>query len=211
MHVYIFLSPFNASSYGLHISLALVSAALIGFGWQGGFSSLMFTPALSRGWHLPIWLFCFTRYSTPWIFSCASLSDMSDLNIQLKAQFRSGGSFSFSMSMTFSEWVPKLSEFFSGCFRVSCLVCTIQSLWGYPLLSPDFWYPTANLAAFFQALDRTKRSLVFLVVFWSSTKDCSANASNVLRSLHLAFCFLRLMTEKVFAVFLPSLRVGFLV
>ena len=36
------LSPVNASSDSLHIHLALFSAALLGVGWRGGFSSYIF-------------------------------------------------------------------------------------------------------------------------------------------------------------------------
>ena len=56
-----FLSPVDASSDGLHISLALVSAALTGVGRRGGFYSHMFTLALWRGCHLTTWVCLFLQ------------------------------------------------------------------------------------------------------------------------------------------------------
>ena len=54
---------------GLHICLALVSAALLGFSRQGGFSPFRFTPAFRRGWYMPIsrffWFYKVCR-PTPW-------------------------------------------------------------------------------------------------------------------------------------------------
>ena len=110
MHSCMFLSPVNASSDSLHIYLAIVSVALLGVGRQGGLSSHMFTPDFWSGRHMPIWLFCFTMYSTPWIFSCAGFSAVSDLDIHLRVMFRSWGPFDFSVFLAFSEGVLKLSE-----------------------------------------------------------------------------------------------------
>ena len=54
------LSLVDGSSDGLHIFLALVRTTFIRVGWQGGFSSNIFTPALLSGWNLTIGfvLFC---------------------------------------------------------------------------------------------------------------------------------------------------------
>ena len=102
----------NASSDVLHIYLVLARAALLGNGRQGEFSPHIFTPALWCGCRIPIWVI-FTRYSTPWIFACTGLSAVSDLDISLRALLPSLGSFSFSMSLVFSEGVTKWSAFFS--------------------------------------------------------------------------------------------------
>ena len=107
------LSLVNASSDGLHIYLALISAALLGVGLRGGFSSHMFTPALWRGWHLPICFFCFTRYSAPLIFYCSGFSAVSYLGISLRAPLHSWGSFSLSMYPTFLEGFQRGKRFFS--------------------------------------------------------------------------------------------------
>ena len=48
------VSPVNASSDGLHICLALVSAALLRVGRRGDLSFHIFTPAFWRVWHLII-------------------------------------------------------------------------------------------------------------------------------------------------------------
>ena len=123
-----------ASLGGPHICLALVSASLLGVGWRGGFSPHIFTPALWRIWHMLIWLFCFTSYSTACIFDCDDFSSVSDMDIDLMSPLRSWVYFSFSMSPPFlrgfqSGWKV------SGSSRVIWLVCPVQSPRGYPLLS----------------------------------------------------------------------------
>ena len=76
------------------------------------------------------WVIFFTRYHTPWIFSCAWFLAVSDLDIILRAKLRSWGSFRGSMSPTFWEGVPNWSEDFSNFSRASWLVFPIQYPWG---------------------------------------------------------------------------------
>ena len=70
MHSCIVLSTFNASLDGLHISLELASAALLGVFHQGGFSShSVYTPLMERlssdHW---VCLFLQGEFPTPWTF-----------------------------------------------------------------------------------------------------------------------------------------------
>ena len=123
-----FLSLVEASSYGLHPYLAPVSTALLRVGRQGIYSSLMFTPAFWRGWHMPI-EFCFKRcISPPWVFSCAGFSCVSDLDNLLRVPLRSWGSFGFSTSSMFLEGVPKFLAFFFQSFprELACLSCPVS-------------------------------------------------------------------------------------
>ena len=52
-----FLSPVDASSDGLYIYLALVSAALLGVGWQGRFSSHKVYTHLFLRMESSLWVF----------------------------------------------------------------------------------------------------------------------------------------------------------
>ena len=70
-----FLSPFDVSLDGLYISIALVSADLIGVGWWGGFSSHIFTPYLWGFWYIPIGLLFFTRYVSKTLYFWRNLED----------------------------------------------------------------------------------------------------------------------------------------
>ena len=140
-----FVSLVDVSSDGLHIHLALVRAALVEVDWRYAFSSHMFTPALWRGWNLPIWLLLFTRYYKPWVFACAGFSDLSDLDIHLRYPLPSWGSFGWSMYLAFLEGVPKFSEKFPNRSRAIYIVCPVQSPRGYLILSPGLW-PSVRLS-----------------------------------------------------------------
>ena len=64
MHVLLLVDSFTDV---IHNYLALVSSALLGVGWIGGFSSNTFTPsafALWCGWHMSIgFVFIYNMYS----------------------------------------------------------------------------------------------------------------------------------------------------
>ena len=125
-----FLSLVEASSYGLHPYLAPVSTALLRVGRQGIYSSLMFTPAFWRGWHMPI-EFCFKRcISPPWVFSCAGFSCVSDLDNLLRVPLRSWGSFGFSTSSMFLEGVPKFLAFFFPIVPARASLLVLSGLLG---------------------------------------------------------------------------------
>ena len=84
-----------------------------------------------------IGLFIFTRYiPTSCIFSYIGFSPVSNLDRLLMAPLCSREYFILSMYPLFSEGVRKLSESFSNRSWESCLVCTIQFLWGYIRLFP---------------------------------------------------------------------------
>ena len=107
------LPPVDTSSYSLHICLALVSAALPGFGWQGGLYSHKFYTrllALLESSH-----FFFKRWiPTPWIFYYNGFSAVYNSDSLLRALLSSWGSFDCSMSLTFLEGVTQFSAIFSN-------------------------------------------------------------------------------------------------
>ena len=105
--VHVFL-PVDMYWDGLYFYLELVSTDLLGVGWQGRFSSLMFTPIIWHSWNLPIWLFCFKRYSKPCIFSCARLLSVSDLNIHLRDPIHYLGSFDLLIYPMFFDGSSKV-------------------------------------------------------------------------------------------------------
>ena len=83
-----------------------------------------------------IWslLFSFTRcISTPWIFSFAVFSSVSDLNNHSRDPLRSWGSFSLLMFPTFFEETPKWSVNFL-IFPAWYVFSPIRHNQGYPLL-----------------------------------------------------------------------------
>ena len=69
----------------LNIYLDIVSMAILGVVGEADPPPVKFTPAFWHGCHLPI-IVCFTIFiSTAWVFSCAVLSDVYDLDIHLRA------------------------------------------------------------------------------------------------------------------------------
>ena len=59
--------------------------AILGVVGEADPPPVKFTPAFWHGCHLPI-IVCFTIFiSTAWVFSCAVLSDVYDLDIHLRA------------------------------------------------------------------------------------------------------------------------------
>ena len=114
---------------GLHIYLAPVTTALLGFFWQGIFSSHTFTPALWHGWHLTTVFFYKVHITTPCIFSSAGFSSVSYLESLLRALLRSWGSFGCPMSPTLLEGVTKLPVDFPQLFtsNLACVYCLISS------------------------------------------------------------------------------------
>ena len=147
-HVLIHLLSLAYESLGgLHIYLAPVTTALLGFFWQGIFSSHTFTPALWHGWHLTTVFFYKVHITTPCIFSSAGFSSVSYLESLLRALLRSWGSFGCPMSPTLLEGVTKLPVDFPNCLQAIWLVCTVWSPQESPVLSPGFDHLTAFLAA----------------------------------------------------------------
>ena len=106
------LSTVNASSDSLHIFIAHVSASLLKVDWQGRLSSHIFTPTRCRGWHMPIWLFCFKRYSTPCIFTCAGFSVISHMENYFNNTLHYWETFYFSMSPMFLRGFPISQQVF---------------------------------------------------------------------------------------------------
>ena len=139
------LSLIDASLDNLHIYLALVSAALLGVGRIGGFSSHKFTPTFWQGWHLPIGFFCFTRcIPTSWLFACTGFSAVSDLYSLLSYLLLSWGSF---LSPTF--W-----RGFRGCRRIFVILLVLSDSFVPSDLRVGLWYwwwvfdrMTAHMAA----------------------------------------------------------------
>ena len=76
---------------------------------------------------------------TTWLFSCAGLSSVSDMEIYMRDLICSWGSFSFSMSPKFLEGVLKWSENISNSSHAIWIVCTIRYTWGSLILSPGLW------------------------------------------------------------------------
>ena len=129
--------------------LALASTALLGVGWWVGFSSHIFYNRPLARITSAHWVF-FTRFvPTPWIFAFSGFSAVSDLYRLLSDMLHSWGSFDFSMSLKFLEWVTKLSANFSNYYHAICIFFTVQFPRGIRSCCRVFDHMNARLAAFF--------------------------------------------------------------
>ena len=142
---------------------------------------------------------------TPWMFALSGFPVMSDMEFFSRDPLWSWGSFSLWMFLTFSEESPKWPANFFNCFRVSWHLCSVQSLWGYPLLPPSLqvsYRPTGGGS--FWGIPIVPKFSLILGVFQSSRKNCFVIASNVPGSLVPAFCCYCLETNKVSTGRFPS-------
>ena len=104
-----------------------------------------------HGWIYSLLLFfSFTSFNpTPWIFAFSGFSAVSDLYRLLSDMLHSWGSFDFSMSLKFLEWVTKLSANFSNYYHAICIFFTVQFPRGICSCFRVFDHMNARLAAFF--------------------------------------------------------------
>ena len=151
-------------------------------------------------------LFCFTMcISPPWIFTCAVLSDVSDMENLLRALLHSGGSFGCSMSPTFLEGVSKLSvDFYQYPPR--------DLAWLYPLISLGVSALVAGSSTIWPLVWR-RLCGIFLVpqlpVMTRPQKCLEGLFRSVPVNLLPRFFFPRITTEKSSTGCLPSLRQDF--
>ena len=163
MHSCMFLSPFNASSDSLHISLTFASATLLGVGRRGRFSSHIFTPAFWSYWYLPIGFVLFYKVhsiqlglleKTWWIFS---VLEGSPFNFCCPT-FSRGGSkvvsgFSGRASDVFRKGGPKILASLLTFSAQAGVVFPLQYPRGSPIL-----FPVCLSTEFFRDLDHPKGS-----------------------------------------------------
>ena len=131
-----------------------------------------------------------------------SLASLPCLIWTVSLGIRSWGSFRRSMSPTSLERVPKLSGNISDHSHAICLVCTVQSPWGYPLFYLGFWYTSDRMMAFY-TISPSLIIPAFSGGLWSSWKDCFALLIGVLEILLPDSCFHCLVTDKGFCIIIP--------
>ena len=116
-----FLSPFNVLiRWSAIFGLALASAALLGVGWQDGFSSHIFPDVSITVGYLPYWGILVFKCVIQHLGYLLSLASQPCLICTVSQGLHSilGGPFNCSMSPTFSEGVLKWSGETCGGFRM---------------------------------------------------------------------------------------------
>ena len=125
------LSPVDMSSGGLHISPTVFSVALFGVGWQGSFSSHIFPDVSIKVGYLPsLGSFIFIR----WVSNTLAFQQ----NIDDSDPFFTIPILIFLMYNIFRRRIRSCQKNFWP-FPPELVVCSVQSPWGSPLLSPGFW------------------------------------------------------------------------
>ena len=203
----IFLSMDDASSDSIHISPVLVSTALIEVGWQGSFSTHMFTPALWCGWDMPIGFVLFYKVYYKHLGLSAKTWGLRSIL---------GGSpfnfFCLALSGGVSEFVGKFSLVFPARY-------------GF-LVPPNIFGSLRSCRRFFQSYGRSfcGAPVGSILATWSVSpfhgspltkglqhfrRNRFTPARDLPVSLHLDFCFPSIMKERFLAGWFPSLWKGF--
>ena len=135
---------------------------------------------------------------------------MSDMDIYLMDPLRSWESFSLWMSLTVSEQSPTWSANFLKRYRSSWRLCSVQSLWGYPLFQLVLQvYYRLSVDVSLWGLSIVPKVSLILGVFRSSRKDCFAIAIGVLGRLIPCLQLFLARDEEYFNCPLPFSLTGF--
>ena len=186
LHLRIFLSPVDASLDGLYIYLVLLSVALIGVGWRGGFSYHMFTPTLWRGCHLTIRFFFYKDLlQTSWNFG-----------EKLRTLLHSWGSpFQLFLSSAFQRRLQSHRRIYFIVFAQAGLIVLSDLLGGLWYFCHVVWSyvclfggsPVGSFLATWYV--SSFRDFPIAQGLQNFRRDCFAPAHNIPASIHLALCF----------------------
>ena len=199
----------NTSLGGLHIYLALFSAALLGLIGKADSPLIMFTPVFWSVWHLLIEFFGFTRFIVHQLRYLLSLASQPCPIWTVSWGIWCWGSF----------WGFNISNVFGGGSKmvwwnlrsfpryIACLVH--QSSWWSPLLSPGWFAPSTVMSLWWSCW------ILIPCFHWSKgiqnyQMDCSAPGRNVLGGLLTEFLFCLSDMMKVLMRYIPWSLMRFL-